>query len=121
MDYINEVGLPIANLRDSQGMTQADLAAAVEKSSKTISDIETGKVATSLETFIAIAKALDAPVWRLFEFAEEHKGLSASRLAQAAELLAQLRDLPDKEFYFIKRLADVVVEEYGASGTASGR
>lgn len=65
-----DFGKAIARRRGWQLMTQDELAAACNVNSSFISLIEGGKRSPSLETLVAIAKALEMPLWRLVHLAE---------------------------------------------------
>ena len=75
MDYkrLNELrllGLTIAYYRKARGMTQSELAEAVEISRTHMSNIEApnSKTSTSLNKLFDIAEALEVPVKDLFDF-----------------------------------------------------
>ena len=57
-DYV-AIGRRVRNVRKRKGITQSDLAEMVDKSTAHISYIETGAKTMSLETFVAIANALN--------------------------------------------------------------
>jgi putative transcriptional regulator len=57
--------------RDARGWTQADLAARVGVSRKTINTIENGIFVPSTLTALKIAKALETPVDKLFRIIED--------------------------------------------------
>ena len=56
---LKAVGLRIKTAREAKGLTQENLAALVDLSSTHISVIERGMKTVSLDTFVAIANALD--------------------------------------------------------------
>lgn len=75
MDYkhLNELrllGLTIAYYRKARGMTQSDLAEAVDISRTHMSNIEApnSKTSISLNKLFDIAEALEVPVKDLFDF-----------------------------------------------------
>lgn len=61
-------GRRLRQLRVRRGMTQAKLAEAVDVSEDLIGMIERGITAPSFETLEALARALDVPMPRLFDF-----------------------------------------------------
>jgi len=62
-----EIGRRIRRIRQAKGETLADIANKVGCSVALLSQIETGKVAPSIKTLIAIAMALHVPVGAIFE------------------------------------------------------
>ena len=56
---LKAVGLRIKTAREAKGLTQENLAALVDLSSTRISVIERGMKTVRLDTFVAIANALD--------------------------------------------------------------
>lgn len=63
-----KLGLNIAYYRKLQGLSQGQLAEKVGISRTHMSRIENSDCAVSLDVIFNIAKALDIPVIRLFEF-----------------------------------------------------
>ena len=64
------LGLNIYFYRKKYGLSQMKLAEAVNISRTHMSRIETNDCAVSLNVIFAIAKALNIPVMKLFEFRE---------------------------------------------------
>jgi len=67
-DEYKNLGLNIHFFRKKKGLTQEKLAETVNKEMHHISNIELAKTAPSLDVVFGIAKALDVPVNKLFEF-----------------------------------------------------
>ncbi|MCL1822858.1 MAG: helix-turn-helix domain-containing protein [Oscillospiraceae bacterium] len=66
-----KLGLNIAYYRNDKGLSQEILAELIDiKQTVHISRIENGKSAPSLDVIFGIAKVLDVPVYKLFEFRE---------------------------------------------------
>lgn len=68
-----KIGLNILHYRKEQRLTQeqlANLCGEVGMSRNHIQRIETGAAGCSVDTLISIAKALDIPLYKLFEFKE---------------------------------------------------
>jgi transcriptional regulator with XRE-family HTH domain len=61
------IGLRVRALRRSQGLTQAELAERADRSNEAISGLERGRYRPTLETVLAVARALDAPVSALLD------------------------------------------------------
>lgn len=96
----------IKRLRDQRGMTQEQLAEAIEKSTEAVSMFERGKTSPSVETLALMANALDVPIANIFVDAPpgDHRAdlitqaetilddLSDSQLETAVKMLAVLRE-----------------------------
>ena len=63
-----KLGLNIAYYRKERGLSQIQLAEAVDISRTHMSRIENNDCAVSLDVIFSIAKALNVPVVKLFEF-----------------------------------------------------
>ena len=63
-----KLGLNIAYYRKSQGLSQMQLADKIDISRTHMSRIENNDCAVSLDVIFSIAKILDIPVSKLFEF-----------------------------------------------------
>lgn len=63
-----KLGLNIAYYRKERGLSQMQLAEAVDISRTHISRIENNDCAVSLDVIFSIAKALNIPIIRLFDF-----------------------------------------------------
>lgn len=63
-----KLGLNIAYYRKEQGLSQMQLAEEIDISRTHMSRIENNDSAVSLDVIFSIAKALDIPVVKLFEF-----------------------------------------------------
>ena len=69
-DEYKKLGLNIAYYRKERGLSQIQLAEAVDISRTHISRIENNDCAVSLTVIFSIAKALQIPSVKLFEFRE---------------------------------------------------
>lgn len=83
--------------RRKAGLTQAELAARIERTAEAISNVERGKSIPTLETLIAIAAALNVPMRDFFPSGELDHGVSQNRLNSEAEAMALLRGLTDSQ------------------------
>lgn len=63
-----KLGLNIAYYRKAQGLSQIQLADKIDISRTHMSRIENNDCAVSLDVIFSIAKALNIPVAKLFEF-----------------------------------------------------
>ena len=67
-DEYKKLGLNIAYYRKERGLSQIQLAEAADISRTHISRVENNDCAVSLDAIFSIAKALNIPVVKLFEF-----------------------------------------------------
>lgn len=63
-----KLGLNIAYYRKERGLSQMQLADVVDISRTHMSRVENNDCAVSLDVIFSVAKALEVPVWKLFEF-----------------------------------------------------
>ncbi len=99
------IGLRVKHARQAKGLTQAQLAEALDKSVETISNIERGAALTGLETLEHVCGVLDKKLAYFFEGVEDGRGVPIGRLQTEEALIAVARDLRDREL----RLALAVV------------
>jgi transcriptional regulator with XRE-family HTH domain len=100
------MGLRVRALRRSKGLTQAKLAEESDKSLDAISSLERGKYRPTLETLLAVARALDAPVSALLD---GDRADSPKRARLLAALAAAGRSLSDADL-------ETAVEQVNALG-----
>lgn len=67
-DEYKKLGLNIAYYRKERGLSQMQLADMIDISRTHMSRIENNDCAVSLDVIFRIAKSLDVPVAKLFEF-----------------------------------------------------
>lgn len=95
MCLLRKIGLAVKSIRLAANMTQEELADRLGKTSKTISNIERGTVAPSIETLYEISNVLKMPMSDLFVGVDrEH---SEVRIAAELRALELLRNLSDKD------------------------
>lgn len=63
-----KVGQQIQKLRESKGLSQQDLAAKCNFEKSNMSRLEAGRVNPTLSTIDKVAKALEVPVFEIFNF-----------------------------------------------------
>lgn len=63
-----KLGLNIAYYRKERGLSQMQLADIIDISRTHMSRVENSDCAVSLDVIFNVAKALDVPVFKLFEF-----------------------------------------------------
>ncbi|WP_454802852.1 helix-turn-helix domain-containing protein [Mucilaginibacter phyllosphaerae] len=66
--FKTNLGEHIAQLREKEGLTQAQLGALIDKDYQSISRIERGKVNVSGFTLVQIAEVLNVSMDKLFDF-----------------------------------------------------
>lgn len=103
---LKAVGQRIKEVREAKGLTQEDLADIVDLSPTHVSVIERGLKVAKLDTFVAIANALDvsADVLLIDVVAQSTNGATN----ELAEIIAKL---PVKEKRKILKVVKVLVEE----------
>lgn len=90
------IGSRVKLARKQKGMTQAELAAAIDKAFETISNIERGKTAPNFLTLWDISHVVGVPMKDFFDMGEEGLGNSNSVSAARQESLMKLRHLTDQ-------------------------
>lgn len=103
---LKAIGQRIKEARESKGLTQEDLAAIVDLSPTHVSVIERGLKVTKLDTFVAIANALDVSADMLLIDVVTQATNGATN--ELAEILAKL---PAKEKRKILKALKVLVED----------
>ena len=89
MGIKHQVGVRIRVIRKQRGLTQEGLAARIDRSVETISNLECGRSLPSFETLVRLAESLDVPIRDFFEFGEDVAQSDAYRL----ELLTTLTEI----------------------------
>ena len=103
---LRDVGLRIKENREIKGLTQEELAALVDLSPTHISVIERGQKVPKLDTFVAIANALDVSADNLLRdvVAQSVNGV-------VNNLSASIMKLPSKEQKRVIRAIEAYVQE----------
>ena len=101
-----KVGVRIQEVRRARGLTQAELAQAVDITPKYLSNIECGAKIPKFETFIAIANALEIDANTLLVDV-----LTVSNTIISTEISERLASLSPYEQQRIKRLFDIMTED----------
>ena len=103
---LRDVGLRIKETREAKGLTQEELAALVDLSPTHISVIERGQKVPKLDTFVAIANALDVSADSLLRdvVAQSVNGV-------VTDLSASIMKLPPKEQKRVIRAIEAYVQE----------
>ena len=101
-----KIGQRIQQTRKARGMTQSQLAAKVDISTKYMSNIECGDKVPKFETFVAIANALEVDANTLLVDV-----LTVSSVIISSEITEKLMKLSPFEQRKVKRLVDVIIED----------
>lgn len=105
MDQI-ALGKRIKAAREKAGMTQEDLAAAVDYSVDHMSVVERGVKSPKLEKLVAIANILGIGTDELLQ-----DSLNAATTLRASELSEKLKSLPTEKQRKVMRILDTVITE----------
>lgn len=103
---LKAVGQRIKEAREAKGLTQEDLAAIVDLSPTHVSVIERGLKVAKLDTFVAIANALDVSADSLLIDVVTHSTIGVTN-----ELSELLMKLPLKEKRKILKAVKVLAED----------
>lgn len=87
----------LRSFRKKSGLTQEELGAKVGRTGEAISNIERGKSVPTLETLVAIAGVLDAPLRDFLPSGKLDDSISQNRLKSEAEAMSLLRGLSDNQ------------------------
>ena len=101
-----EIGPKLRELRIAKNLTQEELAALVNLSSTHVSVIERGLKVTKLDTFVAIANALDVSADELLVDVVAHSVTGVSN-----RLSDKISSLPMKEQKKIIKVVQALIEE----------
>ncbi len=104
-----KVGKRIQEIRKSRGMTQAELAQAVDLSTKYISNIECGFKTPKLNTFVSIANALQCDANSLLSDV-----LDTTTGQESGLISKKLLALPTEEQRRVLRVLEVMISESGS-------
>lgn len=110
-----EIGLKVRAAREARGMTQEQLAEAINQATRTISYLETGKKMPTLTTLLQVASALRRS---LEAFLPSTSGEEADPVIVQAEarLSEILRNLSTKDIDLVVGHADLVLRTRGREG-----
>lgn len=103
---LKAVGQRIKDAREEKNLTQEELAALVNLSSTHVSVIERGLKITKLDTFVAIANALDVSADELLVDVVAHSVTGVSN-----RLSDKISSLPMKEQKKIIKVVQALIEE----------
>lgn len=89
---MNNIAHKIKALRKMRGLTQFELAEAIERSAETISQIERGKFFPGFETIKLLSEALEVPIEDLFGTAVQDKNPKTNRMLSELYAVASTLD-----------------------------
>jgi transcriptional regulator with XRE-family HTH domain len=103
------IGYRVKTLRHQHGLTQAQLAEAIDKAFETISNLERGKTAPNFSTLQDIADVFEVPMREFFEGMDEELSSERQLLFTRLNLLAGSMD--DETLELFLKLGEVLVGE----------
>ena len=103
-----QVGLRVKNARKSKGLTQSELAEAIDKTFETVSNIERGKTAPNFQTLFEISQVLEVPMKDFFD--DEGKGVSRQRAELLEEGKTLMGDMNDEQLKMWNQMAKVLLK-----------
>jgi transcriptional regulator with XRE-family HTH domain len=93
-DLKQRIGQRVRALRESRGLTQEQLAEAIDRSVQTVSNIERGRRLATLDAIEGMAQSLNVPI---SDFFDEGRVTSPNRAGVEARIRDVVRDLNDLE------------------------
>ncbi len=107
----HKIGLRVKAARTQKGLTQAQLAEAIDKAFETISNIERGKTAPNFSTLADIADVLGLPMREFFDV--EDVDVSDTRQRLLMQVNSMISDLDDRQLSLLVKLGKVLQEDEG--------
>ena len=102
------IGLRVKAARTQKGLTQPQLAEAIDKAFETISNIERGKTAPNFSTLHDIANVLGLPMREFFEL--DHEDISDARQRLLMQLNTMIAQMDDRQLNLLLKLGQVLQE-----------
>ena len=103
------IGYRVKTLRHQHGLTQAQLAEAIDKAFETISNLERGKTAPNFSTLADIAAVFKVPMREFFKGMDEQLSGERQQLLTQLNLLAGSMD--DQTLELFLKLGEVLAED----------
>ena len=104
------IGLRVKAARQQKGLTQAQLAEAIDKAFETISNIERGKTAPNFSTLHDIANVLGLPMREFFDVDEAE--LSDARQRLLMQLNTMVSQMDDRQLNLLLKLGQVLRDDW---------
>jgi transcriptional regulator with XRE-family HTH domain len=105
------IGQRVKAARLQKGLTQAQLAEAIDKAFETISNIERGKTAPNFSTLADIADVLGLPMREFFD--GEHAEISDARQHLLMQVNTMISQMDDRQLWLLLKLGQVLQEHEG--------
>ncbi|MEP4151200.1 MAG: helix-turn-helix transcriptional regulator [Lentilitoribacter sp.] len=105
------IGLRVKAARTQKGLTQPQLAEAIDKAFETISNIERGKTAPNFATLADIANVLGLPMREFFDVEDVDVSDARQRLLMSINTLVSQMD--DRQLSLLLKLGQVLQEDQG--------
>ena len=105
------IGLRVKAARTQKGLTQAQLAEAIDKAFETISNIERGKTAPNFSTLADIANVLGQPMREFFDV--DQADISDGRQRLLMQVNTLVSQLDDRQLNLLLKLGKVLQEDQG--------
>ncbi len=105
------IGLRVKAARTQKGLTQAQLAEAIDKAFETISNIERGKTAPNFSTLNDIANVLGLPMREFFELEDED--ITDARQRLLMQVNSMIAHMDDRQLNLLLKLGKVLQEHEG--------
>jgi transcriptional regulator with XRE-family HTH domain len=115
-----QFGERVQALRKRQGLTQEELAEAIEKSVDQISNIERGATSTRLDTALAIATALKVALPDLFAFPVSRTEKKTERERLLDDLVALIGAEDEETIRAMSDLTRVLLKKFKAREPEAG-
>lgn len=113
MNLQKHLGARVRRARRAANLTQEQLAERLDKSVRTVSNIESGNVLIGLDTLNDISSLLNLPIGYFFEEIEWAPKYSVARRELREGLVLKLQGATDRELSIISALMDALMEHRG--------
>ena len=114
-DVARRIGATARALRKAAGLTQEQLAEAVDLQPSAISRFENGAVGLSITTLVDVAVALNVPLARFFDAGDDHPTDDPDEIA----LLDNWRQLPEPHRIHVRAVLRWACHDVGALRVAA--
>lgn len=116
-DLKKRFGEHVQAFRKRRGLTQEELAEAIDKSVDQISNIERGATSTRLDTALAIASALDVPLPQFFTFPNESRTRDSERRRLLDDLIGLVSAEDENTIRAVRDITRVLLKRFEARET----
>ena len=105
------IGLRVKAARTQKGLTQPQLAEAIDKAFETISNLERGKTAPNFSTLADIANVLGLPMREFFDV--EDVDVTDARQRLLMQMNSLISDMDERQLNLLLKLGNVLMEDEG--------